>query len=67
MDPEKETGLPDLAVYFPAGDVQWRFIELKRLRTEGRVKAESNQAKWLDLLATHLGPESAIEWIWDEG
>lgn len=64
LDPEKGAGLPDLAVYFPVGDVRWRFIELKR--PENGDTLSPKQRDWLCLLATHLGPESAVEWRWDK-
>ena len=64
LDPEKGTGLPDLAVYFPTED-DWRFIELKIPEKGDTLSLK--QEDWLDLIATHLGPASAVEWVWRQG
>lgn len=63
LDPGKKTaGRPDLAVYFPSEDVKWRFIEMKLPgRKDGLRK---DQQKWLNFLASQLGPESAVVLEW---
>ena len=64
LDPAGKTNSrPDLAVYFPTEDV-WRFIELKIPEKGDTLRPK--QRDWLCLLATHLGPESAVEWRWDK-
>ena len=55
----KTNGRPDLAVYFPAQEPEWRFIEIKC--ADRGDKLGEQQKEWLKLFATYLGPESAVE------
>ncbi len=65
LDPAGKTNCrPDLAVYFPTEEV-WRFIELKIPEKGDTLSLK--QEDWLDLFATHLGPASAVEWVWRQG
>jgi hypothetical protein len=54
-------GLPDLAIFAPANKVPWRFVEIKMPERGDEIESDSDQAKWLELLADVLGPECAIE------
>ena len=52
----KTAGRPDLAVFIPGGQPQWRFIELKK----GTDTLNARQEAWLELLADVFGKDSAV-------
>lgn len=56
----KTSSRPDLAVFLPSRN-EWRFIEIKIPERHDRVEETGDQAKWLQLFASYLGSNCAVE------